>query len=95
MSDVNRLDESFIAIVKSISSDTASAEDMCVKLRQHRSAITEHWKRDLFDDVVFDTFMIYTETQRRRRLSGELDNMPWRMSSPFFYVGDVVAEGAD
>lgn len=77
MSDVpsvKALDARFadmVSFIRAVSSDTTAAETMTGQIKEYRAALKEQWEIAMFDNAVYDNFMVYTETQRKRRMSGE------------------------
>jgi hypothetical protein len=65
----------FAEFVQSLNRDTATVEELRITLEEKMSTLREPWQQRAFSNCVFDYLFIGTETQIKRRLSGELDSL--------------------
>jgi hypothetical protein len=61
--------------IRALNSDTATEEELEVKVKQMMGLTMTGWEREIFKEVLFNFFMVDTEKQIRRRESGEFDRI--------------------
>lgn len=72
---VNAWATQFADAVAKMNSDTATVQELADRIHEFRDTLKTVVERDLFNLVAFDNFMVDTEVQRKRRMSGEFDGV--------------------